>query len=623
MATLGNYFLCGVCRVSCTGYKAVNCEKCVKLLHKNCEQLSELDFNFLRNCTLPYICSSCCKNDVGTFDYDQSLSRLGSAIQSGCLEMGVRMETIFMRGQHKRMPSGEGVRFNHTMSIDKVATHLAGKTGDYVPASVRGDGNGLFNAISMAIQGDEKLASEIRVRTCLEMYHHKSYYINKHKVDCIDFVSPPYEQAVQECGQNFHFSSCWTMHAAASVVSRCIRSLYPAVNGICDTSFPVLNCYFNPRALGSKHTISILWSSESKHSRGIWVPNRFVPMLPLSLEKPSQASSKVSAPLSILAHPSAKITHTLPSSTEETEHLLSLKNTSNSSHTPVKSELSKQKDLAVGVKDCSDKPCRPSGKRRATDDRQNEDTKRRGTESDHVSQGHNLADDMQKIYELVESGNSLVKSIIHEKGKAPGLVLYTDDQIDDMKALCCNGQTVLGVSKPVHLCGVTVTTTYFTQIRVTRKSSRSNNHPVFLGPLFIHGDTDFESYCQFFNHLTIKLFDTDKSKLVFSSHWDASLVEAISTFFPGLKHIKKQKSFNHVMKLAADGKGLLHLVNSLYITIRAQYAELKRSILLWVGEYYPADTHKHFSSSHTLWVSMTREERDRHYKRFLEYIPEC
>lgn len=442
MATLGNYILCGVCRVSCTGHEAVNCEKCVKLLHKNCEQLSELDFNFLRNCTLPYICSSCCKNDVGTFDYDQSLSRLGSAIQSGCLEMGVRMETIFMRGQHKRMPSGEGVRFNHTMSIDKVASHLAGKTGDYVPASVRGDGNGLFNAISMAIQGDEELASEIRVRTCLEMYHHKSYYINKHKVDCIDFVSPPYEQAVQECGQNFHFSSCWTMHAAASVVSRCIRSLYPAVNGICDTSFPVLNCYFNPRALGSKHTISILWSSESKHSRGIWVPNRFVPMLPLSLEKPSQASSKVSAPLSILAHPSAKTTHTLPSSTEETEHLLSLKNTSNSSHTPVKSELSKQKDLAVGVKDCSDKPCRPSGKRRATDDRQNEDTKRRRTESDHVSQGHNLADDMQKIYELVESGNSLVKSIIHEKGKAPGLVLYTDDQIDDMKALCCNGQTV-------------------------------------------------------------------------------------------------------------------------------------------------------------------------------------
>lgn len=141
--------------------------------------------------------------------------------------------------------------------------------------------------------------------------------------------------------------------------------------------------------------------------------------------------------------------------------------------------------------------------------------------------------------------------------------------------------------------------------------------------MFIHGDTDFESYSQFFNHLTIKLFDTDKSKLVFSSHGDVSLVKAISSFFPGLKHIKKQKSFNHVMKQAADGKGLLHLVNSLYITIRAQYAELKRSILLWVGEYYPADTHKHFSSSHTLWVSMTREERDRHYKRFLDYIPGC
>lgn len=619
MATLGSYCLCGVCRESCSGYKVVYCQKCFKLLHKNCEQLSESDFSILQKCTLPYICSSCCKNDSGAFDYDQSLSRLGSAIQSGCWEMGVRIETIFMRGQHKHMPSEEGVRFNHTMSIDHVASHLAGKTGDHVPVSVRGNGNGLFNAISMAIQGDEELASEIRVRTCLEMYHHRSFYINKHKTDSLAFVSPPYEEAVRECGQNFHFSSCWTMHAAASVVSRCIRSLYPAVNGICDTSFPVLNCFFNPRALGSKHTIYILWSSESKHSQGIWVPNRFVPMLPLSesLEKPSQASPEVIASPSSLAIPTAKTAHQLPCSTEDTEHLLSMKNTSNSSHTVVKPDLSKQKELTVR---CGHRPCRPSGKIQAPDDRQNDDSKRRRTESDQVIHGHNLADDIQKIDELVASGNSLVKSIIHEKGKAPSLVLYTDDQIADIKALCCTGQTVLGVSKPVHLCGVTVTTTYYTQIRVTRK--RSNNHPVFLGPLFIHSDTDFESYSQFFNHIKTKLFDTDKSKLVFGSHGDAGLVKAISRCFPDLEHIKKTKSFNHVMKQAADGKGLLNLVNNLNCNIRVQYIDLRRS-LIWFGEFTLADTHKHFSSSYMLWVSMTSEERDKYYKKFQDYIPEC
>lgn len=88
---------------------------------------------------------------------------------------------------------GEGVRFNYIMSIDKVVFYLVGKIGDYVFAFVRGDGNGLFNVILMVIQGDEKLVFEIRVRICLEMYYYKSYYINKYKVDCIDFVSFLYE----------------------------------------------------------------------------------------------------------------------------------------------------------------------------------------------------------------------------------------------------------------------------------------------------------------------------------------------------------------------------------------------------------------------------------------------
>lgn len=180
---------------------------------------------------------------------------------------------------------GEGVRFNYIMSIDKVVFYLVGKIGDYVFASVRGDGNGLFNVILMVIQGDEKLVFEIRVRICLEMYYYKSYYINKYKVDCIDFVSFLYEEVVKECGQNFYFFSCWIMYVVVFVVFRCIRFLYFVVNGICDILFLVLNCYFNFRVLGSKYIISILWFSELKYSRGIWVFNRFVFMLFFFFEK--------------------------------------------------------------------------------------------------------------------------------------------------------------------------------------------------------------------------------------------------------------------------------------------------------------------------------------------------
>ncbi|XP_061179931.1 uncharacterized protein LOC133188496 isoform X2 [Saccostrea echinata] len=270
---------CGFCHDNCDGYKCVGCDKCEDWFHQNCEGLSNAAFNYLKNCTLPYICSRCCENNFGVFDYDKSLGRLEFAIQSGCFEMGVRMETIFMRREPKRLLPKQAFRFEHSMSIDHLASDLVGKS-DFVPVLVRGNGNCLFNALSIAIQGNEKLASEIRVRTCLEMFYHKDFYINSHKRDRMALVSPPYEEAVGNCAQNFKFSSAWTIHAAATVISRCIKSLYPPVHGLLDPSVSILNCEFRPRALQSKHTINILWCSMIQDKSGNCLTNHFVPLLP-------------------------------------------------------------------------------------------------------------------------------------------------------------------------------------------------------------------------------------------------------------------------------------------------------------------------------------------------------
>ena len=73
------------------------------------------------------------------------------------------------------------------MTKDYVASHLPGKT-DFIPVNVKGNGNCLFNALSMAIQGNESLSTEIRVRTCLT---------NFHKEDQLFLLCPPYDDAIR------------------------------------------------------------------------------------------------------------------------------------------------------------------------------------------------------------------------------------------------------------------------------------------------------------------------------------------------------------------------------------------------------------------------------------------
>ena len=82
------------------------------------------------------------------------------------------------------------------MTKDYVASHLPGKT-DFILVNVKGNGNCLFNALSMAIQGNESLSTEIRVRTCLELYQYKGYYINFHKEDQLFLLCPPYDDAIR------------------------------------------------------------------------------------------------------------------------------------------------------------------------------------------------------------------------------------------------------------------------------------------------------------------------------------------------------------------------------------------------------------------------------------------
>ena len=271
---------CGKCGEECSGVKEVACDCCQQWFHQNCEQISNTDFQYLKKCPLSYTCSICCAHPDGSFNFDLALQRLGN-VSLDKIKTAVRVESIFMRFLPKRLRASQVFNFQNSMLLDTVASKLLGPSTDYVPVQTSGNGNCLFNAISLAIKGDQSLATELRVRASMELVQNREYYEKFHLGNRLHLVSDKYDVAVRDCITNYAFSSAWTVHACASVISRSIKSVYPPVNGILDPSVSVLNAVFPPRALKSRHTVTLMWSSCSlSKPSGNWYPDHFVPLLP-------------------------------------------------------------------------------------------------------------------------------------------------------------------------------------------------------------------------------------------------------------------------------------------------------------------------------------------------------
>jgi hypothetical protein len=295
--------LCSICQLACDGYYVIRCDNCHQWYHQNCEKLQPSDFKFLQEAVVPYVCSKCCENENGEYSFDQALARVEKAL-SGNIQDQVRLEKIFIRSLRRWLKPNSAVRFGKGMSKDCVALRLLDLDG-HIPVTVSANGNGLFNALSMAIQGDEYLASELRVRTFIEMFQHKSFYVNQHQGSGkLSSVCPPYDEARTNCGQNFVFSCGWTMHAAASVCTRSIISVYPSVNGPLDQCVSILNREFKPRirVRNNRNPVHILWSGLKSETEGMWQTTHCVPLLLPSSDGDESSADMTSAMVCNLDH---------------------------------------------------------------------------------------------------------------------------------------------------------------------------------------------------------------------------------------------------------------------------------------------------------------------------------
>jgi len=158
---------------------------------------------------------------------------------------------------------------------------------------------------------------------------------------------------------------------------------------------------------------------------------------------------------------------------------------------------------------------------------------------------NNLADEMLTLCTNI-AGNEFVQNVSISAHHAPCVVLYTKQQLFDLKRFCgadapANMRSVLGVDRTFNVSSLYLTLTVFKNNSLVR--STTMRPPIWLGPMFLHGDATFTTYLHFFTHLRDVLdVDLHASELKVDgmctgSDEEAALVKAVRVAFSNTSHL--------------------------------------------------------------------------------------
>ena len=124
--------------------------------------------------------------------------------------------------------------------------------------------------------------------------------------------------------------------------------------------------------------------------------------------------------------------------------------------------------------------------------------------ADRPRSSSNLANELQMLFSHLSHDNEdFVQAVSCLLRRAPSVVLYKQQQIDDITTFCCrnipeNVKSVFSVDRTFNLSSLSVTVT-----TVTRKVVRNTTHeaPIFVGPMMLHGHGKFPTNLHFFSTL--------------------------------------------------------------------------------------------------------------------------
>ncbi|KAL3854287.1 hypothetical protein ACJMK2_013561 [Sinanodonta woodiana] len=160
---------CGGCRLNCSN-DCVKCSLCNNWYHRKCQQISADEMKIWKKIELGYVCVSCRTLDGIEFVYLMGMRRL----------------------KNFKPVSDRDVVFP-PVRVDAIAKEVMNKYFDEVigdPIITTGNGNCLFNAVSLLLYGDESKSVQLRYHICLRMVRDSTSYMNHPNRKHIQCLSP-------------------------------------------------------------------------------------------------------------------------------------------------------------------------------------------------------------------------------------------------------------------------------------------------------------------------------------------------------------------------------------------------------------------------------------------------
>ena len=193
----------------------------------------------------------------------------------------------------------------------------------------------------------------------------------------------------------------------------------------------------------------------------------------------------------------------------------------------------------------------------------------------------NFADQTQALEEH-QKQNDFVQVIIKRPNKVVCAILYNEEQIEDIKRFCCGKdsemKTVIGVDKTFNLsdCHVTVTVFKNLSLRTRRLEAGGmpGGMPIFFGPIFLHGNSDANTYSLFFTFLKMLLSDKISEGLdpIFGSDEEQALRIGIQKAFPNspilccTRHLRQNLDANLSNNVGLNEKDRSYLTSAIFST---------------------------------------------------------
>ena len=164
---------CTLCKEECST-NAIFCKQCFEWANYACK-----NFRQLSKVSCGYVCSKCCVDQKGRFHFNKSLQQLAinSSNMKALHQAAVLVQILLINHPYQPTTKQPALRNGNIHQYSLSVVNMYG-TASQVPIHVKGDGNCLFNAVSVAIYGNEAMSSELRDRTCVELVVNFLHYKN-------------------------------------------------------------------------------------------------------------------------------------------------------------------------------------------------------------------------------------------------------------------------------------------------------------------------------------------------------------------------------------------------------------------------------------------------------------